>query len=239
MGQTMKKISFYPWEEFGIPDIYLPGPASRFIPKWLSGMSRYLDKQTGPRITSSSQTNMTVKSCPPFLDSMISGYTICLSADVFVEKNKKESVDFLWKSALSVVDGHATDQVSKEQIPDEYFHEPFKWINRWSVQLPHGYSAIFVHPLNRTDLPFYTFSGTVDLDTYHLPVHFPFILKKDFEGLIPAGTPIAQIIPVKRESWSHEIGEFDKKSSGQATANFLSSAFNGYKKRYWHRKEYK
>lgn len=235
----MKKIKFYPWEDSGMPEINQPSPAFKHIPKWFSNMSRYLNNEKRPRVTLSSQTNMTVKSCPPFLDSMMAGYMITLPADVIVEKNEKNSVDFLWKSQLSLVDGHSKNQVVADQIPDAYVDEPFKWINRWSIQLPEGYSAIFVHPLNRSDLPFYTFSGIVDLDSYHLPVHFPFLLKKDFEGVISAGTPIAQIIPFKRESWSHEIKDFDKKLKDRKTSNFFVSAFNSYKKSYWSRKSYK
>ena len=41
----------------------------------------------------------------------------------------------------------------------------------------------------------------VDTDKYPIPVHFPFLLKKNFEGLIKQGTPIIQVIPFKRESW--------------------------------------
>ena len=29
----------------------------------------------------------------------------------------------------------------------------------------------------------------------------PFFIKSGFEGVIPAGTPIAQLIPIKREKW--------------------------------------
>ena len=33
----------------------------------------------------------------------------------------------------------------------------------------------------------------------------PFFLEKGFSGVIPAGTPYAQMIPFKREDWDHEI----------------------------------
>jgi hypothetical protein len=64
------------------------------------------------------------------------------------------------------------------------------------------------HPLNRTDLPFYTLSGIVDSDNYMGEGKVPFFIKKDFTGIIPAGTPIVQIIPIKTdEVWKSEKAE--------------------------------
>jgi hypothetical protein len=36
----------------------------------------------------------------------------------------------------------------------------------------------------------------------------PFFITKDFVGLIPKGTPFAQIVPFKRESWESEVITF-------------------------------
>ena len=42
--------------------------------------------------------------------------------------------------------------------------------------------------------------GIVDTDSYNALVNFPFFLNDwSYEGLIPAGTPMAQVIPFKRE----------------------------------------
>lgn len=235
----MKNINFYPWSEFGINKDFSPAPAYRFIPKWLSSMSRFFNNEKKPRITAESEINVSVKGCPPFVDSMLSGYIIPLPADVMIEKNQNGSFDFLWKSDIKLVTGHAKEQISPRQVSKEYHDEPFKWINHWSIELPAGYSALFTHPLNRTDLPFHTLSGIVDSDSYKMPIHFPFFLKQDFEGVIPAGTPIVQIIPLKREPWSHKVFAFSKKKVDLITSKFRSFVFSGYKKAYWNRKEYK
>jgi hypothetical protein len=62
----------------------------------------------------------------------------------------------------------------------------------------------------------------------------------NFEGLIPAGTPIAQIIPFKRESWKNTIqttGELLQKSFEDKL--FINNRFfDKYKKSFWQRKEY-
>jgi hypothetical protein len=71
----------------------------------------------------------------------------------------------------------------------------------WGIQPPKGYGALLTHPINRYDLPFSTTSGYVDFDEYPLPGNVSFHVKDNFEGVIPAGTPLMSIIPIKREAW--------------------------------------
>jgi len=80
--------------------------------------------------------------------------------------------------------------------------------------------------------------GIVDTDQYHKPVNFPFVFKnKDFNGLIPAGTPIAQVIPFKRDSWNMEI--VDNSLEIKNIESKMNSLFlNKYKKFFWSSKEY-
>jgi hypothetical protein len=73
------------------------------------------------------------------------------------------------------------------------------------VELPEGYSALYTQPFNRFELPFLTTSGIVDNDKVHLPGTMPFFVLKGVAGILPAGTPYAQIIPFKREHWESEV----------------------------------
>jgi antitoxin (DNA-binding transcriptional repressor) of toxin-antitoxin stability system len=88
--------------------------------------------------------------------------------------------------------------------PEGYYKEHFAWFPEWSVETPPGYSALYTHPLNRFELPFLTVSGIIDNDKVILPGSMPFFVKEGFVGIIEAGTPIAQIIPFKREDWESE-----------------------------------
>jgi hypothetical protein len=89
---------------------------------------------------------------------------------------------------------------------------------------------------------FTVLEGFVDTDAYSAPVNFPFVLNDiDFEGLIPAGTPMVQVIPIKRDSWQKEIASVEK-SEAIFTKQRLSvrSVFtNGYKLFYRARKTFK
>jgi hypothetical protein len=63
-------------------------------------------------------------------------------------------------------------------------------------------------------------------------------MKKDFSGVIPAGTPIIQIIPFKRDDWSMNVVD-DKQFKEHPEAHEVENPpFNWYKRRWWTRKTY-
>ncbi len=63
------------------------------------------------------------------------------------------------------------------------------------------------HPINRDDLPFTTLTGLVDVDLYSLAfVHFPARWRDPaFNGTLAKGTPVAQCLPIRRESWVEQF----------------------------------
>jgi hypothetical protein len=82
-------------------------------------------------------------------------------------------------------------------------------------------------------------SGFVDTDQYDMsPINFPFFLKEDFEGTIKNGTPIAQVIPIKRDSWSLEKLPYDK---GNIKTAFIVRKLleKSYKIQFWNKKDYR
>ena len=83
--------------------------------------------------------------------------------------------------------------------------------------------------------------GIVDTDQYTAPVNFPFVFNDpSFEGLIPKGTPIAQVIPIKRESWGIKIGnQKDYNEQRKNSIKLQTKFFDRYKSMFWTRKEYK
>jgi hypothetical protein len=38
-----------------------------------------------------------------------------------------------------------------------------------------------------------------------MPVLFPFMMKNNFSGVVPAGTPVVQIVPFKRDDWKSNV----------------------------------
>jgi hypothetical protein len=217
-----------------------PKPASGFIPDWYKKMSPWAGEKNKLEFpVGYNMPNATLKRCSPFLDSMLSGYMAILGEDLLVTQSP-EGTNLRWRSADQVITGHSLPQFGGLPIPEEYVPDSvYKWQNDWGVSLPRGYSAMFFHPSNRIDLPFYTFSGIVDCDKYDMPVQFPFILKANFEGIIPAGTPVAQIMMIKREDWESQKKEYNKKDSAVRLKNFYRTLIGSYKKNYWSRKNYR
>ena len=205
-------------------DIIKPYPASKAIPEWF---------RTMPGV--SNDKVATVKKCIPFLDSMTSGYIIALPVDVTWDDSAK-----MFKSAskFEVVSRHHPSQTEDVSLGAEFLEIPFKWINSFYVKTPRGYSCLFVHPLNREDLPFHSISGVVDTDKHPTIINFPFVMKKGFRGVIPVGTPLIQVIPFKRDDWSSTVKDTGEAFNYPLTHEIDAPPFNWYKRKWWSRKRY-
>jgi hypothetical protein len=66
----------------------------------------------------------------------------------------------------------------------------------------------------------------------------PFFLKQDFEGIIPEGTPIVQIIPIKRDSWESIRSKYDDRFVKNSLYQIGKTLYGGYKKLFWQKKSY-
>jgi hypothetical protein len=223
----------------GVADIYYPKPASQFIPDWYKNVVSYLSGEKKP--TGGGLGSTTIKKCMPVFDAITSGYIIVTPADVYVSQKEDEKGNkFPWYewSSLDLISFHPI-----EQAPDHPAQNGFsypKWRNAWAVKTPKGYSSMFVQPMHRESV-FTILPGIVDTDEYFAPVHFPFVLNDPtFEGIIPAGTPVAQVIPFKRDTWKMKFGnQEDIIESNKISIKLTSKIFDRYKTMFRTPKEYK
>lgn len=215
-------------------EIDKPQPASQFVPDWYKKMSSYTN---GKKVPIDSGSNGTVKKCMPVFDAITAGYIITSSADLYVEQIDGEPY-YRW-AAMDLIAFHSTFQTPGHPFKKSDDDTP-KFINNWAIKTPKGYSCLFVNPMHR-DLPFTILPGIVDTDSYLRNVNFPFVLNDlTWEGLIPAGTPIAQVIPFKRESWKMEFGTKKTNQETLGQMDKMSLVFwDRYKRFWWQRKEYK
>jgi hypothetical protein len=235
----MKKITIQSNEEYA-DSFFNIKPSSEFVPEWyrlakgnIHGAETELNPYK-PNVTTS-----TFKKCTPFFDAMTSGYTVFLTADIEVMENDNGDPFVLWRTNRIMVTEHSSVQWEGLPVPEGYRPLVLKWHNQFILKAPKGYSLLFLHPINRFDLPFQTITGIVDCDNWDGVVHFPFFIKKNFIGIIPKGTPIAQIMPIKRDSWKREHKKFDKNFSIITVENFFSTIKRSYKVNNWIKKEYK
>lgn len=208
-----------------VPEINIPHPvpASRMVPEWYR------------RLPGSAEKVETVKKCVPVLDALTSGYMITLPVDVHFNNETKQ---FWYEAPFQINSDHYSVQTQGVEIGDEFDQQPHKWINQWRIETPKGYSCLFVHPLNRMDLPFRSFTGIVDTDRHPIIINFPFVMKKDFYGRIPAGTPIIQIIPFKRDDWSIDVVDNKPFKDHPEAHEVENPPFGWYKRKWWTRKIY-
>jgi len=185
----------------------------------------------------------TLKRCPPFLDAMVTGWIIPLVADVELKVNEDASgVSYSWQFDQPMIENHNPDQVSNSKCPAPHKDQPpMKWMNYWGIKCPPGYSLLFMPPLNRPDPRFTVFSGLVDADGYGEFINFPFVWNEpNFHGIIPAGTPLVQVIPVKRSTLfrDHEVRAFSAQDLRDLDAVRMkrSSRISLYRDEIWERK---
>lgn len=233
----MKKIEFIPIDLLTEKIIEPPKPASMFVPQWFKKLSPFIDEDVKSHRSKRRRVNLTAKTCMPVFDSMSTGYIITLPCDVnFVDRNVYGH-RANWEVSWNVISSHGKEQVQGINLPDIYEEAPLKFEAMWRVKPPKGYSLLYTHPFYHYDLPFFTTTGIVDADVYGSAINLPFFIRKDFFGVLEKGTPIAQVIPIKRESWSSEVLKHDPDYQF-ASDNLRLKVFRSYKKRFWIRKKY-
>lgn len=221
-------------DTLGVSDEYAPTPASRVLPDWYKVTPEYIG---GERLITDGTTPHTVKKCMPVFDAMTAGYLIRTYVDVQV--TQRDGLPYYEWPQFGAISFHPV-----EQAPDHPAQNgaPFpKWTNPWAIRTPRGYSCLFVPPMHNPNGMFTILPGIVDTDTYEAPVNFPFVLDNvTWEGLIPAGTPIAQVIPFRRDDWMMRLGDDKDRIQQRAVTTRLRSLwFHSYKRQFWTRKQYR
>jgi hypothetical protein len=174
---------------------------------------------------------------------MITGYVFRTPCDI----------EF-YEDSSGVIACRVTDQINKDFVsfrppmpgfvtPPGFRDEHFAWWSDWAVKVPEGYSVLYTTPLNRFDLPFITTAGIIDNDKVNLPGTIPFFLVKGWTGVLPAGTPYAQLIPFKREDWSSVVDdtfqyEAMAKANNDNSAKYRIPDGGVYQKNVWTRRKY-
>jgi hypothetical protein len=219
----------------GLGDILpRPIPAVQGLPGWFKALPKKALN------TSMGEEGFTVKKCPPFIDAMTSGYLMPLMTDLHVQNGEFSWSFELPQGLISEYSHSPIDFHDPSQVADTPFFEDdrfiIKFTNLWIVEPPPGYSVLFTHPVNRPDLPFTTLTGLVDCDEFRFsPIHFPARWNDaDFNGVLPKGTPIAQCMPMKRESWNADFTELSQENYARVveTQDALASVQGIYRRQF-------
>jgi hypothetical protein len=201
-----KQIEFHLIHDFPDHIIVPPLPAKRTLPNWFKGMPGEHDG------------DQTVKRCVPFLDAMSVGYTLLTHIDVLLKQDTNGNL------ALRFTDEKHQQLINRwppiETHPmRQIVGSPFesltilKYMNPWVIKTPKEYSLLFLPPINRFESSIIPLVGLVDTDLYKNVVNIPFIHTELTAGgpevFIPAGTPMCQLVPVRRDEWTSRVTWLD------------------------------
>ena len=222
-----------------------PKPAISFIPEWYKKAKVLFPGESAAGIDRySGAPNTTYKACSPFMDSLSMGYIWGCPVDMEIKKiqdGDKTNYSIRWRTSGDFISDHSENQHPGLPTPQNSVAGVLKWEFPYVTITPPGYSTMFTHPINRSDLPFVTLTGVVDTDEYPLPIKLPFQLL-DFEGdslIIEKGTPLCQMIPIKREPWVSSVEAVDEDLDAKSNFEYFSKIVRAYKSRHWHKKEYR
>lgn len=213
-----------------------PKPAKFYLPKW------YQDSAIVPadkkRYEDGDLKNHSMKACMPLLDAMVSGYVQETWCDIHISRKDDGSVHYNYAMDPEIMSARPELQAHS---PDGYLSIEFVWRQPYGIETPKGWSVLLTHPFNHTHLPYQSMTAIVDTDAYtHAPFpnNYPFFLRDDFEGVIPAGSPMFQIVPIKRVDWSHTVEKFDHNRHRRAYARVARFFQHGYRRVCWTRKSF-
>jgi hypothetical protein len=219
------KIEFIPSSkevELVVPP---PKPAGHYIPQWYKDVPKFSEKRIDVARLKSEGPGL--KHCVPFLDGMISGYIQETWQDIVIGFDN----NMLTATSPSTPEQFRTRDKSHLPMGDGFYNIEFVWNVVWIPKLPKGWSLMFTSPLNHSELPFQCATGIVDSDEfYHSPNgNYPFYVKRGFTGVIPAGTPMYQLIPFKRENWDSVVHKFDNDETMRRNATMRGKVFGAYR----------
>lgn len=237
-----KKIVFKAMDPYVFEIQPKPVPASSLIPKWWKDAPPYDVSPENPDgsklIIDNWQSNASFKKCTPMLDSLIAGYIIPLWTDVQI-RQVNGSPRISWRVQKDVFTHQAT-HTHEIPAPVGYAKTVFKYGNGWIPKTPKGYSVLVVHPFNNQDSAFRTIPAIIDSDKSNFEVAFPMWLQEGFEGIVEKGTPMAQIIPFKRDDWDSEYDSYgENQYMIEQEKGFNSTLVNHYIKNSWSKKTYR
>jgi hypothetical protein len=247
--------SYRPW--LNKESKFVPSPTQESIPQWYKDADRFAKLPNGeyykaPKEVCPFPKEGTVddygkiptwKACPAIMDAFATGYVFKTPCDLIFFKNDQGIISV--KVEDPKYNSFCTPRLPMDQFqhPLGFYQHHFSWMPDWGLELPEEYSALFMTPMNRFDLPFMNTTGIVDSDKLHLLGSFPFFIAEGWEGTIPAGTPYLQFLPFKRENWEHQIEILDHSDMYAKiidNANFYRKPDGGvYKNKIWSRREYK
>ena len=197
-------------EDPEVVEHFSPKPAKKVIPEWYKNLD--MTSTQGMFLN-----NLTVKNCVPVSDMLTSGYIIFNSWETDLKHLAtpnmvnspagKVEQKIKWRTGTGM-DDHSNPHVLTHAYhqcpvkPNGFETDFFKIINEWTIKTPPGYSCLIMQPFYFFESRYTMLPAIVDTDSHTAPVHFTGYLNTKETVTIPAGHPLVQVIPFKRDTWT-------------------------------------
>lgn len=238
----MPYIEFHPWSDDAELLVNKPTPTKQNVPDWYRKQPSYVNKD---EFLKKGISGSTIKKCMPVFDAMTAGYTIYCPVDIYVDATDPSKLEYNIPIAIAglkkeIFTTHSPEQVTHYPMAANFHKDVLRINPMWSIRTSPGYSSLFTAPMHQPSTPFIIVPGVIDTDSYMSEGFLSFKIENTFNGIIEKGTPIAQVIPFKRESWSSKTIDYKDSKEIQKKQRMLirSKFFNYYKNNFWHKKEW-
>jgi hypothetical protein len=220
-----------------------PEPTSMNIPEWYKKQLSYSNNDKTP--VNGHQT-LTIKKCMAISDVLLMGYVLKAPSDIYIDTTNEEDPKYEMPGNLTfsrpIMGGHGEYQYDQMPIDKDFYVRKLLRVNMiWLVKTMPGYSCLFLNPQLGDELPISAIPGVMDTDSFISSGLMSFLVKKNYKGVIKKGTPLLQVIPFKREDYTHKIVQDMEIASKLKKQDFsIRTYFNsGYKKLFWKPKKYR
>ena len=201
--------------------------ASEIVPTWLDEQRKYENSRNK------------FYNCPGMVDLMRAGYIITAWDDIRIKANNAGVVAKFELSYTRPLEYMNSEVVAGVAEVEGISLRVCKLNTPWSITTRKGYSAMVVaatyHSPFLKDL--HVYGGIVDYDNFHT-VNFIFTPLRECEVFIPAGTPLLQVIPYRREVNTGVTGSRTTHEVDKHTFTFPTRVRGAYRKFFHARKKY-
>lgn len=203
--------------------------ATEVIPNWLAEQKNYENSRDK------------FQNCPGMNDLMRAGYIISAWDDIRIKSNSAGTVAKMEKSYTQQLSSMSPKVVNGiAPIAKDMPLQVYKLNTPWSVTTKAGWSAMVLPAIYH--FPFfehlYVYSGINDYEDFHT-LNFIFTPLHECEIFIPAGTPLLQVIPYKREPVNAVTGAITQHERDVYNFSFPTRVRAAYRKFFHRRKSYK
>jgi hypothetical protein len=220
-------------DDFHIHKMFRPVPAVSVLPEWFKRLKTD-DHQD--------QNFSTVKQCKGVWDILSMGYVFLWPFDVEIFKHENGKLDIVKSRTKSHDDFEPHPHIQLEGYQDINFQNQERGVQKvltpYKIKTPEGTSIMVIQPPYRPDLKTTAMPGIIDSDTFYGDFNILFTIN-DISGKrkikIRAGTPLAQIIPFKRDEWKLTFNKVDE-DKRQVVDIMSNNIEKFYQRHMWHRK---